>query len=87
MLSLLFSDDIVIWPMGNNFFFDRDPSHFQIILNYLRDGCNAHGAILPRKRRYLLQLKNECIFYRLQGLKNLVDRRLEYFADMSRLDC
>ena len=45
MFSLLFDDAS---PNRNNYFIDRDPAHFRIILNYLRWGCSLPTeAILP----------------------------------------
>ena len=67
---------------GNSFFIDREPAHFRLILNYLRGGCSfPSDAILPRDRRYLLEIKSECEFYRLKGLRMMVKTRLERLSD------
>ena len=71
----LFQD--IITPDRNHFFIDRDGAHFRFILNYLRWGRQMDIAILPRETRYLLELRNECIHYRLDGLRRLVDQRLK----------
>ena len=59
------------------YFIDRDGAHFRYILNYLREECSLSIAILPRENRYLLELRNECIFYKLKGLQCLVETRLQ----------
>ena len=38
-------------------FLDRDASHFKIILNYLRYDLDINPAMLPKERKYLLELK------------------------------
>lgn len=74
-------------PTGNTFFFDRDPAHFRIILNYLRNDCQfATVAKLPKERRYLLELKDECKFYKIKGLEKLVDNRLAQCSEVLGLD-
>ena len=49
LLAKLFTSDSPIIPQGNNVFIDRDPSHFKVILNYLRCDLDLHPATLPRK--------------------------------------
>ena len=82
LFALLFEDEPPIHPVGNSFFIDRDPAHFRLILNYLRGGCSfSSDAILPRDRRYLLEIKSECEFYHLKGLRRMVKTRLERLSD------
>ena len=47
---------------------DRDPKHFPIILNYLRNKAIIHSDILPLDVRHLRELQDECKF---DGLKHL----------------
>ena len=79
LFFLLFSKDT---PNRDNYFIDRDPAHFRLILNYLRCGCSLPSeSVLPRELRYLLEVKSECEFYNLQGLKDIVDTRLRRFSE------
>ena len=65
-------------PPGNSVFLDRDGSHFRLILNYLRDDCQMGSpAVLPRERKYLLELKTECKYYNVKGLERIVERRIK----------
>ena len=58
---------------------DRDGGHFRYILNYLRSDGLLSLASLPRENRYLLELKNECIYYHLPELEELIAKRLEMY--------
>ena len=79
LFFLLFSKDT---PNRDNYFIDRDPAHFRLILNYLRCGCSLPSeSVLPRELRYLLEVKSECEFYNLQGLKDIVETRLRRFSE------
>ena len=80
----LFTDmESNIMTQGNSIFVDRDSSHFRLILNYLRNGCTLSSpAILPRERKYLLELESECEYYRLNGLKKIVRKRLRHLTDL-----
>ena len=79
LFFLLFSKDT---PNRDNYFIDRDPAHFRLILNYLRCGFSLPSeSVLPRELRYLLEVKSECEFYNLQGLKDIVDTRLRRFSE------
>ena len=60
LLAKLFTKDSPIIPQGNSIFLDRDASHFRVILNYLRYDYDVNPALLPRERKYLLELKKEC---------------------------
>ena len=80
MFSLLFDDES---PNRNNYFIDRDPAHFRIILNYLRWGCSLPTeAILPNETRYLLEIQEECKFYNIKGLKKIVKERLRRLSGL-----
>lgn len=63
-------------PNANTYFFDRDPAHFRIILNYLRNGALLDLNTLPRESRYLQELLSESLYYKLFGLRDLLKRRL-----------
>ena len=79
LFSLLFSEET---PTRDNYFIDRDPAHFRIILNYLRCGCSLPSeSILPRELKYLLDIQSEYDFYNLKGLKEIVDTRLRRFSE------
>ena len=79
LFALLFSEET---PNRDNYFIDRDPAHFRIILYYLRCGCSLPSeAILPRELKYLLEIQSECDFYNLKGLKEIVDTRLRRFSE------
>ena len=81
IFSILLRDD------RSHYFIDRDGAHFRYILNYLRQDCTLDMAILLRENRYLLELKNECVFYQLLGLQQLVEARLNLYRDLGLLNC
>ncbi|MEW8544967.1 MAG: BTB/POZ domain-containing protein, partial [Candidatus Thiodiazotropha sp.] len=60
----------------DTYYFDRDPSHFRFILNYLRNGGYLDILTLPHEKKYLLELLQEVRFYMLGGLEELVVKRL-----------
>ena len=60
----------------STYFFDCDPAHFRLILNYLRNGAMLDASTLPRERRYFMELLTEVRFYRLSGLEDIVQARL-----------
>jgi len=64
-------------PSGNVFFFDRDPSHFRIILGYLRNNCCMEKRLLPNEPKYLYELITEARFYKLFGLVVLIEERIK----------
>ena len=64
------------------FFFDRDSSHFRYILNYLREDRKMDQIVLPKERRYLLEMLQEASFYRLEGLQQIIRKRLQQFSDL-----
>ena len=59
----------------------NDASHFKVILNYLRYDREINSALLPRERRHLLELKKECEYCRLPGLRDIVIKRMEDLVD------
>ena len=73
---------ITALPNGSTYFIDRDGIHFRIILNYLRGSCTINPTILPRERRYLIELLLECQYYRRQGLAQIVEERLRQSSDI-----
>ena len=64
-------------PSGNVFFFDRDPSHFRIILGYLRNNCCMKKRLLPNEPKHLYELITEARFYMLSGLVALIEERIK----------
>ncbi|BFZ10166.1 hypothetical protein BsWGS_13205 [Bradybaena similaris] len=56
-------------------FIDRDGTHFRYILNYLRDGGVNHNG-LPRDRQVLKELRNEAIYFQLNGLVQTIEKYL-----------
>ena len=63
-------------PQGRVYFFDPDPSHFRFVLNYLRNGGHLDVSALPHEERYLLELLAEVKFYNLEGLQEIIRKRL-----------
>ena len=59
LLAKLFTKKSSIIPQGNSIFLDWDASHFKVILNYLRYDGDINPAVLPKERRYLLELQKE----------------------------
>ena len=74
--------DQILRDGKQNYFIDRDGGHFRYTLNYLRADGNMDIATLPRENRYLLELRNESIFYNLLGLRDLITSRLEMYSTM-----
>ncbi|KAI9013424.1 hypothetical protein CLU79DRAFT_397156 [Phycomyces nitens] len=71
LLATMFSGKHVLTPGADgSYFLDRDPSHFRLVLNYLRD-LRIPPTILQDKaiRQELLQ---EAKYYQIQGLINLL---------------
>ena len=86
LLARLFTRESSVIPQGNTIFFDRDPSHFKIILNYLRYNLEINPALLPKERKYLLELKKECEYYSIKGLLKIVEQRLKYTTELNGMD-
>ena len=61
---------------SNEYFIDRNPAHFNLILDYLRDGAHMDIALLPSERKYLMELLKEARFYMLGRLQEIVQERL-----------
>ncbi|KAF1767465.1 hypothetical protein GCK72_007424 [Caenorhabditis remanei] len=57
-------------------FIDRDPTHFRLILNFLRD---SHVA-LPDSEKEILEIEQEAQYYLLSGLMESCKRKLEHSA-------
>ena len=65
MLAAMFSGKFEMRPSEDGaFFIDRDGTHFQVILNYLRIG----KLTLPANAVNLGELEAEANFYQIQGL-------------------
>ena len=86
LLAKLFTTESSVAPRGNSVFIDRDASHFKVILNYLCYDLDINAAILPRERKYLLELKKECEYYRVQGRQEIVKLRLRYGTELYGID-
>lgn len=54
------------------YFFDRDPTHFRYILNYLR----TNKIILPESKRELQELLLEAEYFSVDDLKEAIQRAL-----------
>ncbi|KAL6080657.1 BTB/POZ domain-containing protein [Balamuthia mandrillaris] len=70
MLSAMFSDKFNIQPDENGeYFIDRNPKHFDVILDYLRKGTII---ITGLSQRDLQEIRDEVDFYQLHGLRDLL---------------
>ena len=70
MLSAMFSGRMSIQKDANgSVFIDRDGKHFNVILNFLRDGHIA----FPETHKELEELKKEAQFYCIEELVNLCE--------------
>lgn len=63
-------------------FIDQDPTYFHIVLNYLRNEGIVDQQSLPKETGQLLALKRLCQNLRLDGLVNLVERRIDSISHM-----
>ena len=60
-----------------SYFIDRDPKHFPLILNYLRNGGRLNSDMTPRDVRQLRELQVEANFYELRHLERVVLKRIQ----------
>lgn len=60
-----------LYQPDGSIFIDRDPSHFRIILNFLRDG---NRVALPLEHRQRSELAVEADFYGLNSLSELISK-------------
>ncbi|KAF1767595.1 hypothetical protein GCK72_007554 [Caenorhabditis remanei] len=58
---------------SGHIFIDRDPTHFRLILNFMRDG----DVKLPDSKQDLDEISREANFYLLKGLMELCSRKWE----------
>ena len=78
LFAEIFSEESPVKPsLGNQYFFDRDPAHFRIILNYLRNGCKIDIRTLPKDIRYLYELFYEAEYYNLHKLMEAIVAKIE----------
>jgi hypothetical protein len=55
------------------FFIDRPARHFQVILDYLRNGCQLSAINLPKDLQTLGELHCECLFYGIDSLEKTLE--------------
>lgn len=72
MLAAMFSGTWKMQLYGNEYFIDRDGTHFRYILNYLRDG----HVVLPESAVQKKELLIEANFYQLDGLVSYIQSQL-----------
>ena len=77
LLGMLFRKTCPMRPSGNTYKFDRDPTHFRYILNYLRNGGHLDKMTLPQEKKDLLELITEVRYFCLKGMEEIVLDRLE----------
>ena len=78
ILGMMVKEDSPFKPGSSNMYFlDRDPSHFKLVLNYMRNKVCFTKYILPKDRRYLEEILLEARYYRLDGLATLVSNRID----------
>ncbi|KAK0048376.1 hypothetical protein Bpfe_022163 [Biomphalaria pfeifferi] len=76
MLAAMFSGrHHVAQEADGTVFIDRDGTHFRYILNYLRDG-GVNQDSLPRDRQVLKELRNEAVYFQLNGLVQTIEKYL-----------
>ena len=80
VLSAMIAPGSVVTPYSIDgracYFLDRDPKHFPIIINYLRNKARLHSDILPRDLKQLRELQIECNFYELSHLESHVQKKI-----------
>ena len=59
----------------SSYFIDRDPKHFPIILNFIRNQA-IHSSMLPDDHGQLHAILMECDFYQLKELRDTVKKKL-----------
>ena len=77
LLGMLFRKTCPMRPSGDTYKFDRDPTHFRYILNYLRNGGHLDKMTLPQEKKDLLELITEVRYFCLKGMEEIVLDRLE----------
>lgn len=79
-----FFSSLITWHVqtqGNEYFVDRDPTHFRYILNYMRGNRS-----LPNNYCILQELLEEADFYCMDELKNNIANELEKMAPFGSIE-
>ena len=76
VLFKLINANSIVMEGRSTYVIDRDPKHFPVILNYLRNGGRYHSDMLPRDLRQLKELQVEAAFYELKHLELNIQRRI-----------
>tara|TARA_B100001741_G_scaffold313582_1_gene320447 strand:+ start:2514 stop:2783 length:270 start_codon:yes stop_codon:yes gene_type:complete len=65
----------------NEYFVDRDPTHFRYILNYMRG-----SKYLPNNTCILEELLEEADFYCMEALKKTIECKLEKLCQIGSIE-
>ena len=76
VLFKLINANSIVMEGRSTYVIDRDPKHFPVILNYLRNGGRYHSYMLSRDLRQLKELHVEAAFYELKHLELNIQRRI-----------
>ena len=63
------------------YYFDRDPTHFRLILNYLTVGSRWSTHVLPGDVRHLYEMRAEAEHYEIKGLVEVLERRIAILSE------